>query len=629
MQDLAVDRIYCGDMRDLQPPLTPIIRIYLSSTHTDMTMEKTELIQHIFPLIKAYCKDRHGLDFQVVDMRWGVRDEATDDHQTMALCREQQDLCRRTSLGPCFVLLMGQKYGHRPLPASLPAEHFELMLEGLASLNIEDGVKLLRKWFHKDANCVPAVYLLQPITSHLPNFLNSKKAKLQQTDQEEWFKTLLELQKYVLKGTEILKHKKVITEKEFLTFRMSVLEREFTKGIVEAEDTKEDCLAFTRILANMNMSDQVHMPLYLDTGAEGGQDQQGTDSATNLREEKLVSTIYKRNLKSYRLNWMGREGLSLETHDVYIREFVNDFYKAVIRLADRGAKKLDQTEMGLLRLELHGHLWRLKEAADWFVGREQEVEQLKSYITGMSRHSFVLYGPPGSGKTFLVACAVQEVRAWLSSDAPIVCARVLGTSPESCSLQPLLLTVCKQILYNLDMPYDNIPQEMVPLKTYFKQLLCLASVAHPIIIFFDCLETFFVDEHRNGGAWLPSPLPVYCKVVLTFRQEEEDGQRAGEEQEFLRALTHDGENLLALDRLGELTADRLVRAWLKLSGKQLTNYQFRVLLNAFSVCSVPLYCKLLYAEASKWRSYTATETTSVQGSIEACIAQLFTRIEAR
>ena len=47
-----------------------------------------------------------------------------------------------------------------------------------------------------------------------------------------------------------------------------------------------------------------------------------------------------------------------------------------------------------------GHLWRLKEAADWFVGRKQEVEELQSYITGMSRHSFVLYGGPGSGKTF-------------------------------------------------------------------------------------------------------------------------------------------------------------------------------------------------------------------------------------
>ena len=64
-ENLAVDRIYCGDMTDLQPPMRPVIRIYLSSNFTDMVMEKTELVNHIFPIIRNYCKDRHGLDFQV------------------------------------------------------------------------------------------------------------------------------------------------------------------------------------------------------------------------------------------------------------------------------------------------------------------------------------------------------------------------------------------------------------------------------------------------------------------------------------------------------------------------------------------------------------------------------------
>ena len=70
----------------------------------------------------------------------------------------------------------------------------------------------------------------------------------------------------------------------------------------------------------------------------------------------------------------------------------------------------------------------------------------------------------------MVAKVVREVRAWLGAESPIVVARVLGTSPDSCALQPLLVTVCKQICYNLDMPYDDIPHELVPLKTYFKQV---------------------------------------------------------------------------------------------------------------------------------------------------------------
>ena len=42
--------------------------------------------------------------FQVVDMRWGVRDEATDDHMTTMLCMQEIDNCQRLSIGPNFVV---------------------------------------------------------------------------------------------------------------------------------------------------------------------------------------------------------------------------------------------------------------------------------------------------------------------------------------------------------------------------------------------------------------------------------------------------------------------------------------------------------------------------------------------
>ena len=182
---------------------------------------------------------------------------------------------------------VGQKYGYRPLPSSLPASHFEPMLDGLTSLNLDDGVALLKKWFHKDLNCVPPLYVLQPISSILPNFLNSRKVKLQQADQEEWFKTMQELQRFVLKGTEFLKHNNIIPEKEYLKFRMSILEREFAKGILEARDTKEDCLAFTRFLTNINSSDQARFPHFVDTNPDGSQ------VTTTIITSIIITTIIK------------------------------------------------------------------------------------------------------------------------------------------------------------------------------------------------------------------------------------------------------------------------------------------------------------------------------------------------
>ena len=70
----------------------------------DTSMERNSLMQHTYPKLKEYCREKHGLEFQVVDMRWGVRDEATDDHKTTELCMQEIDNCQRVSVGPNFVV---------------------------------------------------------------------------------------------------------------------------------------------------------------------------------------------------------------------------------------------------------------------------------------------------------------------------------------------------------------------------------------------------------------------------------------------------------------------------------------------------------------------------------------------
>ena len=47
-----------------------------------MLMERNCLMEYVYPKIKEYCREKHGLEYQVVDMRWGVRDEMTDEHMT-------------------------------------------------------------------------------------------------------------------------------------------------------------------------------------------------------------------------------------------------------------------------------------------------------------------------------------------------------------------------------------------------------------------------------------------------------------------------------------------------------------------------------------------------------------------
>jgi len=60
-------------------------------------------MEEIYPRLKDFCRD-YMLEFQVVDMRWGVRDEATNEHKTADLCMTELNACQRLSLGPNFVV---------------------------------------------------------------------------------------------------------------------------------------------------------------------------------------------------------------------------------------------------------------------------------------------------------------------------------------------------------------------------------------------------------------------------------------------------------------------------------------------------------------------------------------------
>jgi len=107
--EATVDRIFAGNLDGLPPLSSKVVRIFTSSTFTDMLMERNTLMEYVYPKIKEYCREKHGLEYQVVDMRWGVRDEMTDEHMTTALCMNELRGCQKYSMGPNFIYFGAQK----------------------------------------------------------------------------------------------------------------------------------------------------------------------------------------------------------------------------------------------------------------------------------------------------------------------------------------------------------------------------------------------------------------------------------------------------------------------------------------------------------------------------------------
>ena len=65
MDEKIVERIFAGNLTNLPMVSSKIVRIFTSSTFTDMLMERNTLMEYVYPRIKEYCRERHGLEFQV------------------------------------------------------------------------------------------------------------------------------------------------------------------------------------------------------------------------------------------------------------------------------------------------------------------------------------------------------------------------------------------------------------------------------------------------------------------------------------------------------------------------------------------------------------------------------------
>lgn len=66
------------------------------------------------------------------------------------------------------------------------------------------------------------------------------------------------------------------------------------------------------------------------------------------------------------------------------------------------------------------------------------------------------------------------------------------------------------------LPFDEIPDDLVPLTAYFKYLLTLATTEQPILLFLDSVDQL-TGVQGNKLSWLPTRLPLNCKVPYWLR----------------------------------------------------------------------------------------------------------------
>ena len=135
-------RNLCGYSDNL-PNLYDCVRVFTSSTFTDTGAERNFLIDRVYPALLELCR-REGISFHAVDLRWGIRDEATDDHRTAEICMSEIDKCRTQSLGPMFVHFSTNKvrlgWGEVHYTLGMSCD-FLTMVHGRAAAREENGLQ--------------------------------------------------------------------------------------------------------------------------------------------------------------------------------------------------------------------------------------------------------------------------------------------------------------------------------------------------------------------------------------------------------------------------------------------------------------------------------------------------------
>ena len=78
-------------------------------------------------------KDRgFDIELQFVDMRYGVRDENTLEHETWLACAVELERCKRESEGTFFISLQAQKYGYRMAPKRIAREKYDAVFAAIS-----------------------------------------------------------------------------------------------------------------------------------------------------------------------------------------------------------------------------------------------------------------------------------------------------------------------------------------------------------------------------------------------------------------------------------------------------------------------------------------------------------------
>jgi len=556
------------------PTATRTFRVFVSSTFEDLQAERDALQRDVFPKLRKVCVE-NGARFQAIDLRWGVRDEAALDQQTMEICLREIERCQQTGIKPNFIVLLGDRYGWRPLPARIEAQEFESLLSAAS----QDGRRRLlwrenqpaagNGWYRRDDNAGPPEYILRPRELSIATDATEKeKEAARESEAKAWTTEEERLRKIFSFAIERLGWP--ADDPRRTKYEVSATHQETLKGLGETEEDRKHVFAFFR-------------------------------SANATAEDRDL-----RKLKDQLRGQLGRNAVEYAAGDTAkLCRHVAVRLKRVIRREVKGFKSRPA-----LDLEMEAHEAFARDRARHFTGRKSVLDAIAAHVRGGESRPLVAHGPSGCGKSAIVAKA--SAQANVETPGAVLIQRFIGVTPDSSSGITLLHSLCEQLSREYGVT-EETPMGFQPLVVAFHDRIARATAERPLVLFLDALDQLRSDDEARSFTWLRQNLPPHVSMVISTTEIPAGLQNAPQ---------------VAVGDFPVDDAEEVLAAWLDDAKpkRKLQPEQREKVLSGFAQSKLPLYLKLAFEEARRWRSFQATERCVLGNDVGGMIDVLFDRL---
>uniref|UniRef100_A0A6B2KVX3 TROVE domain-containing protein n=1 Tax=Arcella intermedia TaxID=1963864 RepID=A0A6B2KVX3_9EUKA len=333
------------------------------------------------------------------------------------------------------------------------------------------------------------------------------------------------------------------------------------------------------------------------------------DDESKLKIKELKERIISSGLpyRYYNPNYGGinQSGKPATTQlDSFAEQVLSDIWGVIEREYPDEMEQLDP-----FQVEAKEHQNYSQKLSSLFVGREDCLTNLKSFVMESTEQICLVTGKEGEGKSALLA----KFSSLMIETVPeiLVLNYHVGATNTSFQFQNILHQICHDLAYCYDLNF-TISTDYIELCKQFQQLLLLCNGKNLIII--DGIDQL---EKQIGAEWLPNE--VECKIILSCSSNKIP--------ESLQQM-----KLIQLTPLSPIERAQIVRSQLKKYQKKLDerpmNNQMRYLIKKPDAM-LPIYLKISVEELRVFGVFELVSNfiLDLPSNVEGLIDRVLTRFE--